>query len=319
MRKFLFILIQILLLPIGFMSYVFVVVYCLVKAKKYNNISITALTPLSARYILHELNFREDHIAKLILENMPTIYMPAVKTCYFPLVLGMKITGYVPSLLKYSLDNNDSPLAFVNSRTEFFDRVFLENILEVPQIVIMGAGFDTRAFKFAYATQAHFFEIDLSNTQKFKKDILDKFHIPTEQITFIPVDFNIEDWIKKLIGQGFDSSKKTIFLWEGVTLYLTEDVVKKTIFEIAKIASKDSVFAFDLYGKSFVKQYDKMKVKKVMTEHVVFGINLREDNFEALEDLIKDTGFTITEYRYIGKETSKKGYFSVDISCTKIY
>ena len=318
MRKFLFILIQIILLPIGFTSYIFVVAYCLIKAKKYNNISITALTPLSARYILHELNFREDPIAKLILENMPTVYMPAVKTCYFPLVLGMKITGYVPSLLKYSSDNNESPLAFVNSRTEFFDRVFLENILEVSQVVIMGAGFDTRAFKFSYNPQVHFFEIDLSNTQKFKRDILKKFQIPTEQISFIPVDFNIEDWTKKLITQGFDLSKKTIFLWEGVTLYLTEDVVRKTISEIGKIASKDSVFAFDLYGTSFVKKYDTMKAKKVMTEHVVFGINLREENFEALEDLIKDTGFIITEYRYIGKETSKKGYFSVDITCTKL-
>lgn len=316
MNKIIFILIQILLFPITLIGYIILVVFMFIKNKK-QKVSLTATNPLITRYMLNELNVRDDPIAKLIVENLSIISVPALKTFYFPLVFGMKLTGYIPVVFQYSTNNNTSILSIVNSRTEFFDRVFQTHISEVSQVVIMGAGFDTRCFIFNF-DNIKYFEIDLPETQKMKKELLETMNIPLNHITFISMDFDSDNWTEKLIQAGFDSSKKTLFLWEGVTLYLSKEVVKQTILDIEKITPKDSILTFDLYSHSFIKNYYKNKTEKLLTEKVIFGVDLKNENTLDLENLLKDSGFFIFEHRFIGDPNDKNGYISIDTSCKKV-
>ena len=68
-------------------------------------------------------------------------------------------------------------------------------------------------------------------------------------MTFVPVDFACEDWMDKLVGAGFDTSAPTLFLWEGVTYYLTDDVIEATMRRIAGCAC--ALVAYDVYYKWF--------------------------------------------------------------------
>ena len=70
-------------------------------------------------------------------------------------------------------------------------------------------------------------------------------------VIFVPIDFNQESLVDKLIDHGFDTSKKTFFLWEGVTLYPEEESVKQTLKAVAKSSGKDSVITLDFYSRSF--------------------------------------------------------------------
>ena len=165
------------------------------------------------------------------------------------------------------------------------------------QVVFMGAGFDTRAFKYCKGKNIKVFELDKENTQNCKIEALKKAGIDHEWITFVPIDFNQESWVDKLIENGFDTSKKTFFLWEGVTLYLEEESVKQTLKSMAKSSGKGSVITFDFYSKAFVtgegsfltkvlwKYYGK-NVLKMTGESLKFGIDTTTNPKENVESLL---------------------------------
>ena len=184
------------------------------------------------------------------------------------------------------------------------------------QVVFMGAGFDTRAFKYCKGKNIKVFELDKENTQNCKIEALKKAGIDHEWITFVPIDFNQESWVDKLIENGFDTSKKTFFLWEGVTLYLEEESVKQTLKSMAKSSGKGSVITFDFYSKAFVtgegsfltkvlwKYYGK-NVLKMTGESLKFGIDTTTNPKENVESLLSEAGLTLGELRLMGKTTEK--------------
>jgi O-methyltransferase involved in polyketide biosynthesis len=58
---------------------------------------------------------------------------------------------------------------------------------------------------------------------------LKKAGIKHDWITYIPVDYSNESWVDKLLEAGFDKTKKTLFLWQSVSVYLEADIVKETL------------------------------------------------------------------------------------------
>jgi methyltransferase (TIGR00027 family) len=80
------------------------------------------------------------------------------------------------------------------------------------------------------------FEVDSSQTQIVKRETLKKAGIDSSGVTFVPADFENEDWLACLTAAGFDRGKRSLFLWEGVTMYLDREAVEDTLRKIASTA-----------------------------------------------------------------------------------
>jgi len=105
----------------------------------------------------------------------------------------------------------------------------------MEQIVIPGVGFDLTALQFTKGKEVKVFELDQVKTVEVKVETLKKAGIEHDWITYIPVDYANESWSDKLLEAGFDKTKKTLFLWQSVSLFLEADVVKETVKEMTEI------------------------------------------------------------------------------------
>jgi len=246
-----FLIIQLVLLPLTIIGYIFLVVKVMLYSKKYG-ISVTATNPLSARWFLHVLGKREDDTMVNMISSLPNMSTVGLWLIYGPAFIANRICGYTPSLAQIPEPEKASLMSLHSCKTGFFDKIMEKNIDNMDQVVFMGAGFDTRAFKYCKGKNIKVFELDKENTQNCKIEALKKAGIDYEWITFVPIDFNKESWVDKLIENGFDTSQKTFFLWEGVTPYLEEESVKQTLKAVAESSGKGSVITFDIYAKAFI-------------------------------------------------------------------
>ena len=174
-----------------------------------------------------------------------------------------KLNEALPGLTEYMI-----------ARTAYFDGLFvdaLEN--EFPQIVLMGAGYDTRAYRFAKLNRGtKLFELDIAPTQNQKKIYLKKARIEIpKNVKLVPIDFNQESLGDVLEKAGFDLQEKTLFIWEGVTYYLDAESVDATLNFVSGSAHSESVIAFDytlsLSDENLSSYYGAKEFAQTMREH----------------------------------------------------
>ena len=91
--------------------------------------------------------------------------------------------------------------------------------------------------------------MDAPTTQAEKRKALALAGIDSRHVTFVAVDFSIDDWMDTLIKAGFDPAVSTLFLWEGVTYYLTEAAIDASMRRIA--ACPYACIALDVYYSWF--------------------------------------------------------------------
>jgi len=137
---------------------------------------------------------------------------------------------------------------YIIARTAYFDKHFKSALeRQIPQIVLLGAGYDSRAFRFADLNQkTKVFELDSLPTQNRKKACLKKakLDIP-QQISFVPIDFNHELLEDVLSKSGFNINQETLFLWEGVSYYLDPESAEETLNFFSNSTHIASIFVFD--------------------------------------------------------------------------
>jgi len=127
----------------------------------------------------------------------------------------------------------------------------------IDQVVILGAGLDTRAARLA-REGVRFFEVDLPASQAEKLEKVRAIEgYPVEAATYVSCDFEREDFLDRLVASGFDVDRPAFFVWEGVTYYLTEEAVRRTLERIASGAHPRSVLIFDFMSKRFVEGRSK--------------------------------------------------------------
>jgi methyltransferase (TIGR00027 family) len=117
----------------------------------------------------------------------------------------------------------------------------------LQQLVILGAGYDSRAYRFDQLKKGvKVFEVDHPATQQVKvnkvKSVLGE--LPSF-VAFIGVDFNRETLEEKLPAYGYDLHQKTLFIWEGVVMYLTPSAVDGTLSFILNHSGPGSQVVFD--------------------------------------------------------------------------
>lgn len=115
----------------------------------------------------------------------------------------------------------------------------------VKQIVILGAGYDTYAYRCKAKLNTRIFEVDHPKTQLSKLERLARVGIPIPQIlAFVSVDFEHEALMDQLTEAGFDPALPSFFVWLGVTYYLAEESVAATLRHIGSLPAAEIVFDY---------------------------------------------------------------------------
>ena len=114
------------------------------------------------------------------------------------------------------------------------------------QVVILGAGYDTLAWRLqGEFHKAVFFEADHPATQRAKREALERRPLPVANLRFLPMDFTrdrLEDGLSTL--PGYDAKAKTLFVAEGVLMYLRPEEVDRLFDGIRRLGGATSRFAF---------------------------------------------------------------------------
>jgi methyltransferase (TIGR00027 family) len=128
-------------------------------------------------------------------------------------------------------------------RTSFFDRVVVDAIAAgVRQVVIVGAGYDGRAMRFAHPNVT-WFEVDHPATQTDKLARLARLGLSTEGTAYIGIDLRSDPLVARLFGAGLDDAAATLFVLEGLVAYLSEPVLAATLGALRAAAAAGSQLA----------------------------------------------------------------------------
>lgn len=101
----------------------------------------------------------------------------------------------------------------------------------IQQVVILGAGLDARAWRMSALGGATVYEVDHPATQDFKRNRICESKPPTE-IRYVPVDFERERFSEAIVDAGFKSTERSVWIWEGVTMYLPIAAVQDSLQQL---------------------------------------------------------------------------------------
>jgi methyltransferase (TIGR00027 family) len=112
----------------------------------------------------------------------------------------------------------------------------------VRQLVVLGAGLDTFAYRNPFSEKLPVFEVDRPETQAWKRRRLTEAGIEAPRsLTFAPLDFERDDLLAALEVAGFDPARRTFFMWLGVVPYLTGDAIRSTLRAIGGLSGGGEV------------------------------------------------------------------------------
>jgi methyltransferase (TIGR00027 family) len=139
-------------------------------------------------------------------------------------------------------------------RTRYIDDVLRDALDDgIDQAVILGAGFDTRPYRIAGIEQIHVFEVDHPATQARKQARLRQaLGTLPPHVTFVQIDFDREKLDRVMPAAGFRSGRKTFFIWEGVTQYITAEAVEATLQYVSRNAAPESKIVFTYIRRAIV-------------------------------------------------------------------
>lgn len=200
--------------------------------------SETALIAALRRYLAYKEysneKFGPDYLANIFL---PSHFRFFLKIKKIRLNTKNKLDKFIPGGKEYMI-----------ARTAYFDGHFVDALKNnVPQIVLLGAGYDSRAYRFTELNQGtQIFELDVAPTQDRKKKCLKKARLTVPQhIKLVPINFN-EDTLGDVLEEaGYKNREKTLFIWEGVTYYLDAKSVDAVLEFVSHSAHSENAIAFD--------------------------------------------------------------------------
>ena len=216
-----------------------------------------------------------------------------------------------------AMANQLSPGAyeFMVARTAFFDGLVAQALRDgVPQAVWLGAGYDSRPYRFRHLLRGtRVFELDAAPTQQRKQACLSRAGIPVpDLVRFVPIDFESDDLGQTLRAAGFDSGQQALFVWEGVTYYLSPGAVDKLLGAVRSLAPAGSTLCFDYAALSDqaltggdVKDLRQRMKTQYATEKTRFGIRAGQ-----IETFLAERGYIIVEHLTAAEMTAR--YLTVD-------
>ena len=197
------------------------------------------------------------------------------------------------------------------ARVRYFDDVVKASINDgLEQLVILGAGYDTRAYRIEGISKIKVFEVDHPATQSIKiEKITEIFSSLHDHVTYVPTDLEVDKFGQRLLESGYNKSLKTLFIMEGILMYLSPEIVEEILSFIVHNSGKGSAILFDYIPLSVVEGTCELEAgqnwrKGVMEvgEPFLFGINDGE-----IQSFLVQRGFT--KIKNTTSEDYKKAYF----------
>ncbi|MCP4746203.1 MAG: class I SAM-dependent methyltransferase [Desulfobacteraceae bacterium] len=150
------------------------------------------------------------------------------------------------------------------ARVRFIDDKLKESIKKgIDQVVILGAGYDTRAYRFKGLENKKVFELDHPATQKLKKEKVRRIFgkLPANTV-YVPINFEQTTIDSALSNHGYERGAKTLFIWEGVTYYLTIEAIDEVLGFVAGSCGKGSSIVFDYLDLLVAKDRSEVALAK---------------------------------------------------------
>ena len=191
------------------------------------------------------------------------------------------------SLMDWAFEKKGTGISgFMAVRTRMFDEYVLQGIAAgAQQYVILGAGLDSRAYRFRNELSAiKTFEVDHPRSQAVKKQrVAEYFGRLPDEVAYVPIDFNTDDLMTGLKQAGYKSSVPTVFTLEGVVMYLDEASARNTMKLIHNESGAGSSVIFDyVYAAALDGRLNNRVIrhmnslKYIFNEPVLFGIEQGE-------------------------------------------
>ncbi len=292
-------------------------------------ISGTAYEPYMARLALHLSGSRRDAVSERIASHLPALSPLIMGLLVRPMAAAARWSGFRGSFFAYPGPRPSTLMTFISHRTHFFDSAIAAAAAgdsPIRQFVFLGAGWDTRSYgplsegddlraltARAGDGRLKIFEVDEPPTQEAKVQALQAAGVDIAHVTFVPTDFNQQSWLESLTDHGFDPDEPTFILWEGVTMYLDDAAVSKTLAEVARLAPGSRI-AFDFFSRELVfgrkpyavmGTYMKYALRSFYGESMQFGISTAAPARQQVLDFFEGRGLEVESFEPLGKESGR--------------
>ena len=154
-------------------------------------------------------------------------------------ILGGELEAGADDALVHDDDSTPASRAlrfFIACRSAYAEAKLAEAVeaRRASQLVVLGAGFDTFAYRNPFAERVRVFEVDHPATQAWKRDRLASVGIAVpDALTFVGCDFEREAFAARLLGCGFAPVARSFVFWLGVSMYLSASAVDATLATVA--------------------------------------------------------------------------------------
>ena len=284
------------------------------------NINLTVAFPIVSYYYIHVKEKRSSITAAgiAVVRAIESEKPEGVRICYDPYaarLLNPLFYHFMRIFIDIGYAERTGPgvQGFLVGRCRYIDD-FLQASLErgLEQLVILGAGYDSRPYRFEQLRcGVKVFEVDHPATQQVKKNKVAKIfgELPSH-VTYVGVDFNQDTLEKRLLDFGYAESLKTLFIWEGVVMYLSSQAVESTLSFIAHHSASGSQVIFDyMYTALLDGSVRHGEVSRLRRARPISGEGLTFSIQDGqAQEFLQEVGFTHI-IDIVGDELHKR-YFS---------
>jgi methyltransferase (TIGR00027 family) len=168
---------------------------------------------------------------------------------------------------------------YLETRTRFFDDWLSQAVLDsgAKQLVLLGAGMDTRAFRLPWPDGFRFMEVDTRELFALKESRLQSSGVRLDlDRVLVEADLASRDWVKALLDSGLRKDRPVVWLAEGLFQYLAAAVVKQILESAASVSSSGSRFGAEMISEDFLRKPSKqatLQRRKDRGTPWVFGTN----------------------------------------------
>lgn len=241
---------------------------------------------------------------------------------YYAGEIGMKVVGWMQAI-------NPSIRKAIVLRARYMDDYARECLNQgFQQVVLLGAGYDSRFLRLSEFKDAKIFELDLNSTQVIKKTLTRRIlgKLP-ENVTYVSIDFSKDSITDKLTKAGFKAHMKTLFIWEAVTLFLNQDIVEETLGRIAEMGRGNRLVVDFIPPELIDDETDYkgnrelLKLCASVQEPLTFGCSpekMKGILFRLGYSNVKILSMRETNWMYSGSEDVEDSYFFATAEITGI-
>jgi methyltransferase (TIGR00027 family) len=186
---------------------------------------------------------------------------------------------------------------FIAARSRIAEEALTEAVnAGATQLVVLGAGLDTLAYRTPLADRLRIYEVDFPATQARKREMLAAAAIVVpETLTYVGIDFERQTLAEALDGVGFVSTERSFFSWLGVVPYLTEAAIFATLDTIARLPGGAGV-VFDYVNPPASVAPASRAVNQALAERVAAAGERFQSNFDTAQLCAK---MRVTGFRHV--------------------